>query len=252
VAGRRARRARPPSARSQHFLRTKGLAAELVRDAGVGANDLVVDLGAGTGRLTNELARAARHVVAVELERGLAAGLRGRWPNVELIEADAVTVPLPSEPFRVVANLPFSRTNDLLHRLLDDSRTPLVRADVIVEWGVALKRALPWPSSVSSVLWGAFYESAVTRRLPRSVFEPPPSVDAGVLVFRRRDAPLVSDARADDYRTFVARGFRHGLRSLRCRTPPGVIARELDPHQWAELFRLQDGGRHEDRPHFLT
>lgn len=208
----------------------------------MGADDLVVDLGAGTGRLTNELARVARHVVAVELDRRLAARLRDRWPNVELVEADAVTVPLPSEPFRVVANLPFSRTNDLLHRLLDDPRTQLVRADLIVEWGVALKRALPWPSSVSSVLWGAFYESAVSRRLPRSAFEPPPSVDGGVLVFRRRGEPLVSEARADDYRTFVARGFRHGLGSLRCRTPRGAIARELDPHQWAELFRLQDRG----------
>jgi 23S rRNA (adenine-N6)-dimethyltransferase len=214
-----------------------------VRDAGVGANDLVVDLGAGTGRLTNELARAARHVVAVELDRRLTVSLRGRWPNVDVIEGDAVTVPLPSEPFRVVANLPFSRTNDLLHRLLDDPRTQLVRADLIVEWGVALKRALPWPSSVSSVLWGAFYESAVTRRLPRGVFEPPPSVDAGVLVFRRRDAPLVPSARADDYRTFVSRGFRHGLGALRAGTPRGSIARDLDPHQWAELFRLHDRRR---------
>jgi 23S rRNA (adenine-N6)-dimethyltransferase len=196
----------------------------------------VVDLGAGTGRLTSELARCARTVVAVELDRRLAAPLRGRWPNVELIEADATTVALPSEPFRVVANLPFSRTNDLLHRLLDDPRTPLVRADLIVEWGVALKRALPWPSSVSGVLWGAFYETSVTRRLPRSVFEPPPSVDAGVLVFRRRDVPLIADARAGEYREFVVRGFRHGLRSLRCGTPPGTIARELDAHQWAELF----------------
>jgi hypothetical protein len=109
---------------------------------------------------------------------------------------------------------------------------------------VALKRALPWPSSVSSVLWGAFYESAVTRRLPRSVFDPPPSVDAGVLVFRRRDVPLVLATRADHYRAFVARGFRHGLRSLGCGTPQGAIARELDPHQWAELFRLHDRGRH--------
>ena len=212
------------------------MAAELVRDAGVAADDLLVEFGAGKGRLTNELARAARHVVAVELDPTLAASLRGRWTNVELVVADAVTAELPREPFRVVANLPFSRTNDLLHRLLDDPRTPLVRADVIVEWGVALKRALPWPSTVSSVLWGAFYECAVTRRLPRSAFEPPPSVDAGVLVFRRRGIPLVSATRADAYCAFVARGFRHGLGSLPCRTPHGAIARDLDPHQWAELF----------------
>jgi 23S rRNA (adenine-N6)-dimethyltransferase len=215
------------------------LAAELVRDAGVGSDDLVVDLGAGTGRLTAELARVAGRVIAVELDPGLAAGLRGRWSNVEVVEADAGRTKLPVDPFRVVANLPFSRTNDLLHLLLDDPATPLVRADLIVEWGVALKRALPWPSSVSSVLWGAWYESAVTRRLPASAFEPPPSVDAGVLVFRRREVPLVAYGCADSYRSFVARGFRHGLRSLGCRTPRGAVAREFDPHQWADLFRGQ-------------
>jgi 23S rRNA (adenine-N6)-dimethyltransferase len=202
----------------------------------VGATDLVLDLGAGTGRLTNELARCARRVVAAELDPGLAAALRNRWSNVELVEGDAATMALPAEPFRVVANLPFSRTNDLLHRLLDDPRTPLERADLIVEWGVALKRSLPWPSSVSGVLWGAFYETSVTRRLPRSMFEPPPSVDAGVLVFRRRDVALIAEDRADEYRQFVIRGFRHGLASLRCGTPPGAIARDLDAHRWANLF----------------
>ena len=242
MAGRRVRRARPPSARSQHFLRTAGLAAELVRDSGVGADDLVVDLGAGRGRLTDELARTVRRVVAVELDGRLVADLRGRWPNVDVVEGDAVDASLPSEPFRVVSNLPFSRTNDLLHRLLDDPSTPLVRADLIVEWGVALKRALPWPSSVSSVLWGAFYESAVTRRLPRAAFDPPPTVDAGVLVCRRRTTPLIPIGRANDYRMFVARGFRHGLHSLHCRTPKGAIARDLDPHEWAELFSLRDRG----------
>jgi 23S rRNA (adenine-N6)-dimethyltransferase len=180
-------------------------------------------------------------VVAVELDPRLARGLHGRWPNVEVVEGDAALVQLPVEPFRVVANVPFSRTNDLLHRLLDDPRTPLMRADLIVEWGVALKRALPWPSSVSSVLWGAWYESSVTRRLPRTAFEPPPAVDAGVLVFRRRETPLVPRGCASSYQSFVARGFRHGLRSLGCDAPRGAIARELDPHEWAGLFAVRNG-----------
>lgn len=224
--------AAPPSgrARSQHFLR-KRYAAELVRDACLGACDLVLDLGAGTGRLTAELARAAGRVVAVELDARLAARLRGRWPNVDVVEADARGVELPREPFRVVANLPFAGTNEILRRLLDDPRVPLARADLAVEWGVAVKRGLPWPSTVNGVVWGAWYSVRVARRLPRHAFEPPPSVDAGVLVFERRAEPLVPPRHAGDYRRFVASAFRRGGRGARAEP------RQFDPHEWAARYR---------------
>jgi len=242
VADRRALGARLPPARSQHFLRTSALAAELVRDACVGADDVVVDLGAGSGRLTAELARVARRVLAVELDPQWAARLRGRWANVEVVEGDAALVLLPREPFRVVANVPFDRTTDLLHRLLDDPRTPLVRADLVVEWGVAWKRGLPWPSTLNSVVWGAFYETSVARRLPRRAFEPAPAVDAGVLVFRRRADPLIAPELARSYRLFVAGAFRRGprtvvpARALKRIAGRGATARDLDAYQWAELF----------------
>jgi 23S rRNA (adenine-N6)-dimethyltransferase len=226
VAGRRAPSARRPLRRSQHFLRSSALAAQLVRDAGIGADDLVLDLGAGTGRLTAQLARAAGRVLAVELDPRLAARLRGRWANVEVVEGDAAAVELPREPFRVVANLPFDRTTDLLHALLDDPCTPLLRADVVVQWDVAFRRAVPWPSTLNGVVWGALYETSVARRLPRTAFEPPPAVDAGVLVLRRREEPLIPPELIGDYRRFAARGFRRRAN-----------ARELDAHQWAELFR---------------
>jgi 16S rRNA A1518/A1519 N6-dimethyltransferase RsmA/KsgA/DIM1 with predicted DNA glycosylase/AP lyase activity len=200
-----------------------------VHAAGLSGDELVLDLGAGSGRLTVELARAARRVVAVELDPVLAAGLRGRWANVQVVAADARFVELPHEPFRVVANLPFQGANEILRRLLDDPRVPLVRADVVVEWGAAVKRGLPWPSSVNGVVWGAWYTVSVSRRLPRNAFEPPPGVDAGVLVFERRSQPLVPVRRAREYRRFVAVGFRRGGRR-------DALPRDLDAHQWAERF----------------
>jgi 23S rRNA (adenine-N6)-dimethyltransferase len=205
-------------------------------------DELVLDLGAGGGRLTAELARAARHVVAVELDGYWARHLRGRWANVDVVQADAGSVQLPREPFRVVANLPFDRTTGILRHLLDDPLVPLMRADLVVEWGVAVKRALPWPSTLNDVLWGAWYSSSVARRLPRSGFDPQPAVDAGVLVLERRALPLVPEHCCRRYRGFVAAGFRHGLRTvapgraLRTLRLAGLQPRELDAHQWAALF----------------
>jgi 23S rRNA (adenine-N6)-dimethyltransferase len=224
VSEQRARPARRSErAPSQHFLRGR-VAVELVRDAAVPPDALVVDLGAGTGRLTAELAWAARRVLAVELDPRLADHLRGRWRNVDVLHADARTVALPSEPFRVVANL-FDGTNEILRHLLDDPRVPLGRADLVVEWGVAVKRALPWPSTVNGVVWGAWYSTRVARRLPRHAFAPKPNADAAVLVFERRAEPLVPPRRAREYRRFVASGFRRAH-----------DARRRDPYEWAARF----------------
>jgi 23S rRNA (adenine-N6)-dimethyltransferase len=245
VAARRASRARPPRARSQHFLRTASLAAELVRDAGIGADDLVLDLGAGSGRLTAALASVARRVVAVELDSAWARRLAGRWPNVDVVQGDALELELPSEPFRVLANIPFDRTTDILRRLLDDPAVPLVRADLVVEWGVGMKRALPWPTTANGVRWSAAYCFSLARRLPRSAFDPQPTVDAGVLVVERRAVPLVPHDEADRFAAFVARGFRHGLRAVgvRRRAEP----RTLDAHEWAALYLSARGGAAAER-----
>jgi 23S rRNA (adenine-N6)-dimethyltransferase len=149
---------------------------------------------------------------------------------VDVVAGDALSAALPEEPFRVVANIPFAHTNDLLHRLLDDPRVPLERADLIVEWGVAVKRGLPAPSSVSGVLWGAFHELRVERKLPASAFDPPPSCDAGLLVATRRARPLIAPGELPVYHRFVADAFRHGRRL------GGALPRDLDAHQWAERF----------------
>jgi 23S rRNA (adenine-N6)-dimethyltransferase len=228
VAGRRA--TARPSPRSRHFLRSRSLAAAIVAGADVRASDLVVEIGAGAGRLTAELAREAKRVVAIEIDPYLAERLRGRWPNVTVVEGDALAVPFPDETFRVVANIPFAHTNDLLHRLFDDPRLPLARADLVVEWGVAVKRGLPSPSSVNGILWGASYGFRVERKLPARLFDPPPRRDAGLLVATRRAQPLVPTHEFARYRRFVVDGFRSGRRV------GGALPRDLDAHMWAERY----------------
>ena len=237
-------RPRSQRGRGRHFLRSSKLAAELVRAAGVRRDDLVLDLGAGTGVLTGALARAGARVVPVEIDRELAARLSRRFPGT--VEADATRIALPREPFRVVSNLPFGGATAILRRLLDP-RVPLAAADVIVEWGFAEKRAAVWPSTQLSTYWGAWFELALTRRLPRCVFAPPPSVDAAVLRILRRGKPLVPVSERRAYDAFLTRGYRDGPRAV---VPWAVLrrleaelafdrhahARDLDAAQWAALY----------------
>lgn len=197
-----------------------------MRDACVAPGDLVVDVGAGSGMLAQPLLAAGARVLAIEPDRALAQRLRRACPRAEVLERSWREVRWPNEPFRVVANLPFGEAADICRSLLADPRIPLASADLIVEWDFAAKRARLWPSTAQTVVWSAWYELSIARRLSAKLFAPVPSVAAGVLRARRREVPLVEPRRAAGYEAYVRRQFQSNPR-----------AREIDPHAWAVHFQ---------------
>jgi hypothetical protein len=121
--------------------------------------------------LTRALVESGARVVAVERDPSHAAALRARFgEGVSVVEADVLDWHVPTEPFVVVANLPFAGSGAILRRLLGG---PVTRADVIVEWGFAQKQAAIWPVTLKSAFWGAFYALGIVRHLDRSGFTPP-------------------------------------------------------------------------------
>ena len=249
MAGRASPQARP---RGRHALRSRSFVDELVRDAGVEPGTLALDLGAGAGALTRALVDAGARVRAIELDPAALRELRSRFgadSRVEVVQGDATAVPLPREPFAVVANLPFAAGTAILRRLLGDPRVPLTQLDAIVEWGLAAKRTAVWPSTLLGCTWGAWYELRLVRRVPRACFAPPPSVDAAVLRATRRSHPLVPLADAAAYEALLRRAFatQAPLDRILPRSPVHraalehgfdrrAFARDLDARQWARLY----------------
>jgi 23S rRNA (adenine-N6)-dimethyltransferase len=224
VAAQRARQARA-SARSQHFLRDRRLAEELVRLAGVTRGDLVLEIGAGYGAVTAVLARRAAYVIAHEIDPLLAVRLRERFgprSPVLVVEGDAFAQPVPRVPFRAVSNVPFHATTDVLRLLLDDPRSSLDSGALIVQWEVARKRALG--GTLLATGWAPWWELRLARRIPASAFSPRPGVDAGILVVERRADPLLPAAQAKAFRAFLRRSF-------------GRSRRERSVEEWLALFR---------------
>ena len=238
--------------RGRHALRSRSFADELVRDAGIAAGTLVLDLGAGSGVLTRALVDAGARARAVELDVAALRQLEGRFGSdsrVEVVRGDATTVPLPDEPFAVVANLPFAAGTAILRRLLGDPVVHLLQLDAIVEWGLAVKRTAVWPSTLLGCIWGVRYELRLVRRVPRACFAPPPSVDAAVLRATLRPEPLVALDEAGAYEALLQRAFTGQVpldrilpRRLVKRTAhevgfdPHARARDLDVRQWAGLY----------------
>jgi 23S rRNA (adenine-N6)-dimethyltransferase len=242
------RRGPGPSGRAsdgQHFLRSDRLAAELVDAAGIGPEDLVVEIGGGTGRLTAPLAARAGHVLVVERDLALVALLRDRFArttNVDVVAANALQVPLPHEQFRVFGNLPFAFGTRILRRLLDDPASHVQRLDALLQFEVARKRAQLVPGTLTSIGWQPWWDFRLVRRVHRTAFEPAPSVNAGLLSVTRRDQPLLPASARGPFVDVLSRGFAAPT------TPVAVtFRRRVTPNAWKRLAADQ-GLPREARP----
>ena len=240
---------------SQNFLVDRRAIESLVDGSGVGEGDLVLDIGAGNGLISGAIVRRGARVLAVERDPGLAGRLRAKfatWPSVTVVEADVLTTQLPSEPYRVVANIPFGITTKILRRLLDDSG-PLDRADMIVQAEVARKRGTRGRGTLLNACWEPWFEFTTGARIPAVAFRPKPRVDAAILVVARRDPPLLDPASRRDYEQFVTAAFEgahptvaSALTLPRAKFAPlaaelgfgvNALPPQLDAAQWVALFQ---------------
>jgi 23S rRNA (adenine-N6)-dimethyltransferase len=241
----------------QNFLKDKRVARRIVEGAGVENDDLVVELGAGGGMLTRQLARVAREVVAVEYDPYWVSHLKERfsgYEHVRVVYEDALRVKLPREPFRVVANAPFCITTSILHRLLDDPTAPPETVHLLVQKQVALKHARSTPTTLRTLNWSPWYEFSTGLELPADVFHPKPAVDARLMVAAKRDPPLVDPCHRHLFRALVCLAFDgcgntvgRVLQPILAKTQLHRLARDngfspdsspsmLTAHQWASVF----------------
>ena len=248
----------------QNFLNDRGDAARVVALAQLERDHLAVDLGAGHGALTAPLAAATGRVVAVERDRALARALRARFADddrVQVVEGDLLGVPLPGEPFTVVANLPYGIGTKAVRRLLVDGHG--LRAAVLVLQLEAARRIAGVPRSGRfSATWAPWYSFELVATLPATAFRPAPTVDAGILRITARRPTLLSPAAFAQHISVVDVAFQTGrgqtvaqrlgrlagrptvARSLlrAAGIDPSATPSQLRPESWAAITRVLSAG----------
>jgi 23S rRNA (adenine-N6)-dimethyltransferase len=166
-----------------HRLDSRWIAG-LIGAAGIRPGDLVLDVGAGDGRITAQLLDHGASVIAVELHAGRAAALRSRFRarDVIVVRADASDLRLPRRPFKVVANPPFGITTALLRRLTHPSSRLESASLVVPAWAAARWAAGRGVGGMTSRhLFGFTHGGSV----PAKAFRPAPRTDAGILLIER-------------------------------------------------------------------
>ncbi len=176
----------------QNFLADPNLLEAIVRDAELAPADVVLEVGAGEGVLTERLAAAATHVHTVELDRGLEPALAelAARPNVELHWGDAMKVDFGSfepAPTAMVANLPYAVATPVILRTIEELPS-LARWTVMVQREIADRlRAAPGNRTYGSpsVAVQLACQAELVRKVDPAVFKPRPRVDSAILRLRR-------------------------------------------------------------------
>jgi 23S rRNA (adenine-N6)-dimethyltransferase len=220
---------------AQNFLIRASLVRNLVGASTIGPADTVYDIGAGSGILAAELARAARKVIALEIDPALVRGLRERFrsqPHVQILEEDFLQYRIPDREYKVFANIPFNRTAAIVRKLLSAVPAP-GDAYLVVQKEAAQKFSGCPRETRFSILVKPWFQIRILRGLRRTDFEPVPRADSVFLHIQRRDPPLVCGTEAGRlYREFIAYGFGGWKSSLK------VTYRRVFSHRrWKRLAK---------------
>lgn len=256
---------RPSRQLGQNFLCDPSTARWIVEQLEPGPGDAVVEVGPGTGALSEQLLGRVRRLILIEFDARLAEWLRKRFaddPRVEVHHADAARfdprVLWKHRPLKFLGNLPYSSGGAIMRNLLARphpfSRAVVMLQKEVVERMVAVPRTKDY--GVLSLRVQGSWKVRPLRTVPPDVFHPRPQVDSAVAVMEplTDELPVFNLGRFDE---LVRRGFAQRRKQLHKQLPaelpwtrvadeigvsPTARAEELDLRQWVELSRRLDPG----------
>jgi 16S rRNA (adenine1518-N6/adenine1519-N6)-dimethyltransferase len=178
----------PKRSLGQHFLIDHNITRKIVALAAVTPDDLIVEIGPGTGELTEALLKQGAKVLAIEIDATLSAPLKDRlsaFPNFELVLGDACRYPYQTinRPFKVVANLPYNISTPILFRLLEE-RGHITNMILMLQKEVAERLAAQAGSKTYgalSILFQLFADVTIAFSVSANCFRPRPKVSSAVI-----------------------------------------------------------------------
>lgn len=252
----------------QNFIVNPSVCPRMADESGIDSESGVIEIGAGIGVLTAELAKRAKKVVCIELDSKLLPILDetlADFDNIEIINADVLKIDLAAlieekfggMPVYVCANLPYYITSPVIMTLLE-SRLPLKAVTVMVQREAAQRLCAPVGSRLSGAVTVAVDYYAEARKLfdvSAGSFMPAPKVDSSVIRLDIREKPgiEVSDEKLFFSMVHAAFGQRRKTASNsissgtgipkavvaeaieRCGFPPSVRAESMTAEQLAAL-----------------
>jgi 16S rRNA (adenine1518-N6/adenine1519-N6)-dimethyltransferase len=180
---------RPRKQFGQHWLRSEAVLNKILRAGKLQSSDRILEIGPGTGNLTRLILPFVESLTAVEIDRDLCEKLRKTMhqPNFHLIEGSILDIPLPEQTNKVIANIPYNITGEILKRLLGTLAEPIQQFEQIVllvqkEIGDRLAaKAGHKAYNALSVKIQYLADCQFICDVPATAFYPPPKVNSAVI-----------------------------------------------------------------------
>jgi 16S rRNA (adenine1518-N6/adenine1519-N6)-dimethyltransferase len=222
----------------QHFLIDESVLEAIIETAHIESTDTIVEIGAGIGILTKELIKHAKMVTTIELDKRLlpifekyvdtsAVGYElwamsghdtkpsAQSAKLRMINDNALNVPFPTEPYKIVANIPYHITSPLLrHAFLEGTRSP-TSLTLLIQREVAEKIVDEDDRNMLTIIVGLFGKPRIVCMVPPECFLPPPKVDSAVLHIDCFEQPLTDKDTMNRVFTLTKHAFSQKRKMLR-------------------------------------
>lgn len=248
----------------QHWLSDRSALQAIVEAAAITDGDEVLEIGPGTGTLTEVLLEHGANILALEFDNEAIKPLQKRFARqmdaqVRIEEGDIRSFDFSVMPqgYKIVANIPYYLTANLFRKLIDSEHKPTI-ASLLVQKEVAERvTARPGQMSFVAVALQVFYETRAGEIVPAYLFDPPPKVDSQVLILSKRSEPLFTDLDVDKFFSLVKAGFEQRRKKLKtslktgvdsgvdtqdllikAKISPDARAQELSLEEWYRLYKI--------------
>jgi 16S rRNA (adenine1518-N6/adenine1519-N6)-dimethyltransferase len=212
---------KPKKGLGQNFLIDESYLQQIVGSAKVTDSDEVLEIGAGLGSLTRHLAAKAGHVTAIEIDKQLFPVLKKvlkDFNNLRLIQGDIMEIELQEiacqAGYKVVANIPYYLTSNLIRRLLEAPLKPTLIALTIQKEVAQRICAEPGKMSLLSLGVQIYGKPKIDFAIPSSAFYPVPGVDSALLLVDLYDQPVIPVEYLDSFFKLAKAGFMQKRKML--------------------------------------
>jgi 23S rRNA (adenine-N6)-dimethyltransferase len=202
-------------------LSSAALAERLVELIKANPTDTVLEIGAGTGKLTRALAAKVTKVIAIEKDPQLANVLQTKFahqPHVNIVNQDFLEYKLPNRPgYKVVGNIPFAITADILRKLLNSVSTTNIYLIMQLEAAERLAGVQIEDNSENlfSLQFQPWFRTTILYKFSPQDFKPAPKVNAVLIHISKRDPPLLSLELRSLYLDFICFCFTHNQHAIK-------------------------------------